>query len=45
MPKFLDDYPKLIEGLKKLNRSDPSVEVYTKENGDLVLSCCGEVHL
>ena len=27
--KNLDDAPKLNDGLKKLNKSDPSVEVYT----------------
>lgn len=41
----LEDYPKLIDGLKKLNKSDPSIEVYAQENGDVVISTCGEVHL
>ena len=38
------DQSKLIEGLKKLNKSDPSVEIYS-ENGNLILGTCGEVHL
>jgi len=41
----LEDYPKLIDGLKKLNKSDPSLEVYAQENGDVILATCGEVHL
>jgi translation elongation factor EF-G len=32
----IEDYPKLVEGLKKLNKADPSVEVYTSQNGDLI---------
>jgi len=36
---------KLIEGLKKLNKSDPSIEVSLAKNGDIILSTCGEVHL
>jgi translation elongation factor EF-G len=43
--KNLEDQPKLIEGLKKLNKSDPSVEIYSHENGDIILGTCGEVHL
>lgn len=41
----LEDYPKLIDGLRKLNKSDPSLEVYAQENGDVILATCGEVHL
>lgn len=37
----LDDQPKLIDGLKKLNKSDPSVEVFTMANGDVILATCG----
>ena len=35
----------MLSGLKKLNRSDPSVDVYAEENGDLILNTCGQVHL
>jgi translation elongation factor EF-G len=37
--------PKLLEGLKKLNRSDPSVDVYVEGTGDIILNTCGQVHL
>jgi translation elongation factor EF-G len=33
-----------MQGLKKLNKADPSVEVFNV-NGDLVIGTCGEVHL
>lgn len=35
----------LEEGLKKLNRSDPSVSYFRNDKGQLVLSTCGEIHL
>ena len=35
----------MVDGLKKLNKSDPSVEVYVERSGDIILSTCGEVHL
>eukprot|EP00357_Protocruzia_adherens_P010886 CAMPEP_0114986166 /NCGR_PEP_ID=MMETSP0216-20121206/8279_1 /TAXON_ID=223996 /ORGANISM="Protocruzia adherens, Strain Boccale" /LENGTH=813 /DNA_ID=CAMNT_0002348579 /DNA_START=60 /DNA_END=2501 /DNA_ORIENTATION=- len=35
----------LVEGLKKLNRVDPSVETYVQESGEYILTACGEVHL
>ncbi|KAL4452839.1 hypothetical protein ABPG74_002404 [Tetrahymena malaccensis] len=41
----LDDNHLLIEGLKKLNKSDPSVEVFTESNGNIILSTCGQVHM
>lgn len=41
----LDNQPKLIEGLKKLNKSDPSVEVFTQANGDVILATCGQVKI
>jgi translation elongation factor EF-G len=34
-----------MEGLKKLNKSDPSVDVYIESTGDIILNTCGEVHL
>jgi ribosome assembly protein 1 len=43
-PNFENSH-KMLEGLKKLNKSDPSVDVYIEQNGDIVLSTCGEVHL
>ena len=41
----IEDNQKMVEGLKKLNKSDPSVEVYIEKNGNIALSTCGEVHL
>lgn len=35
----------LIEGLKKLNKSDPAVDYYVQENGEHILVTSGEVHL
>ena len=44
-PENLHDMAILVQGLKKLDRADNSVEVYTEENGEHVLVVCGEVHL
>lgn len=41
----LSDMDKLAVGLKKLNRAEPSVEVYLTESGEYILGTCGEVHL
>ena len=41
----LEEAPLLVAGLKILNKSDPSVDVYTEANGDIILSTCGQVHL
>lgn len=41
----LKEMPILIEGLKKLNRSDPAVEYYVQKNGEHILVTSGEVHL
>jgi translation elongation factor EF-G len=35
----------LKEGLMKLNKADPSVQFFTNDKGELVLSTCGEIHL
>ena len=37
--------PILLEGLEKLNRSDPAVNYYTQSNGEHILVTSGEVHL
>ena len=34
------DLPKLVEGLRKLHKSDPLVECCTEENGEQVVSGC-----
>ena len=41
----LKEMPILIDGLKKLNRSDPAVEYYVQKNGEHILVTSGEVHL
>jgi translation elongation factor EF-G len=43
-PKNVEDITKLLAGLKKLSKADPSLEVLNI-NGDIVLGTCGEVHL
>merc|ERR1719209_925135 len=39
------DLPKLVEGLKKLSKSDPLVVCTTEENGEHVIAGCGELHV
>jgi len=39
------DLPKLVEGLKKLAKSDPMVKVETTEAGEHIVAGCGELHL
>lgn len=40
-----NDLPRLLEGLKKLSRSDPLIQVITEENGEQVIAGAGELHL
>jgi elongation factor 2 len=39
------DLPKLVEGLKRLSKSDPSVQVTTSESGEHIVAGAGELHL
>jgi elongation factor 2 len=39
------DLPKLVEGLKKLAKSDPMVRCETTEAGEHIVAGCGELHL
>lgn len=39
------DLPKLVEGLKRLSKSDPMVQIYTEESGEHVIAGAGELHL
>merc|ERR1712176_1694621 len=39
------DLPKLVEGLKKLSKSDPLVICTTEESGEHVTAGCGELHV
>ncbi len=44
-PKNASDLPKLVEGLKRLSKSDPLVVCYTEESGEHVIAGCGELHI
>lgn len=43
--KNASDLPKLVEGLKKLSKSDPMVKCETTEAGEHIIAGCGELHL
>ena len=44
-PKHPCDLPKLVEGLKRLSKSDPLVQCLTDESGEHVIAGAGELHL
>ena len=39
------DLPKLVEGLRKLAKSDPLVICTTEESGEHIIAGCGELHI
>lgn len=39
------DLPKLVEGLKRLAKSDPMVQIYSEESGEHIIAGAGELHL
>ncbi|KAJ3197478.1 Elongation factor 2 [Irineochytrium annulatum] len=39
------DLPKLVEGLKRLSKSDPCVLCFTSESGEHIVAGAGELHL
>jgi elongation factor 2 len=43
--KNAQDLPKLVEGLKRLSKSDPCVLTFINEAGDHVVAGAGELHL
>ncbi|OLY79324.1 Elongation factor 2 [Smittium mucronatum] len=43
--KNANDLPKLIEGLKRLSKSDPCVLCLTSESGEHIVAGAGELHL
>ncbi|KEZ41150.1 Elongation factor 2 [Scedosporium apiospermum] len=43
--KNAQDLPKLVEGLKRLSKSDPCVLTYTSDSGEHVVAGAGELHL
>eukprot|EP00798_Chlamydomonas_sp_ICE-L_P019978 gene19978-26689_t len=44
-PKIASDLPKLVEGLKRLSRSDPMVQCMIEETGEHIIAGAGELHL
>jgi len=44
-PKNAADLPKLVEGLKRLSKSDPMVQIITSESGEHIVAGAGELHL
>merc|ERR1711988_671757 len=44
-PKNPSDLPKLVEGLKRLSKSDPIVQCITSESGEHIVAGAGELHL
>ena len=44
-PTKAQDLPKLVEGLKRLSKSDPMVLCYTEESGENIVAATGELHL
>jgi elongation factor 2 len=39
------DLPKLVEGLKRLSKSDPMVQIIMEESGEHIIAGAGELHL
>jgi len=44
-PKNPADLPKLVEGLKRLSKSDPLVQCTSEESGEHIVAGAGELHL
>jgi len=44
-PKNPSDLPKLVEGLKRLAKSDPMVQCVIEESGEHIIAGAGELHL
>merc|ERR1712112_241220 len=44
-PKNPQDLPKLVEGLKRLSKSDPMVQCMIEESGEHIIAGAGELHL
>merc|ERR1711881_120822 len=44
-PKSAQDLPKLVEGLKRLSKSDPLVQTFTAKTGEHIIAGAGELHL
>merc|ERR1719208_166202 len=44
-PKTAQDLPKLVEGLKRLSKSDPLVQCSMAKTGEHIIAGAGELHL
>eukprot|EP00389_Voromonas_pontica_P005015 GDKH01007492.1.p1 GENE.GDKH01007492.1~~GDKH01007492.1.p1 ORF type:complete len:839 (-),score=342.47 GDKH01007492.1:343-2859(-) len=44
-PKDMKELPKLVDGLKKLSKSDPLVICSIEESGEHIVAGCGELHI
>jgi len=44
-PKNASELPNLVEGLKRLSKSDPCVQCYIEESGEHIVAGAGELHL
>ena len=44
-PKSAQDLPKLVEGLKRLSKSDPLVKTFTGKTEEHIIAGAGELHL
>merc|ERR1712176_760678 len=44
-PKSAQDLPKLVEGLKRLSKSDPLVQCSVAKTGEHIIAGAGELHL
>lgn len=44
-PKNAADLPKLVDGIKKLSKSDPLVVCTLEETGENIIAGCGELHV
>eukprot|EP01126_Amoeba_proteus_P059706 TRINITY_DN7824_c0_g1_i5.p1 TRINITY_DN7824_c0_g1~~TRINITY_DN7824_c0_g1_i5.p1 ORF type:complete len:687 (-),score=137.11 TRINITY_DN7824_c0_g1_i5:123-2183(-) len=44
-PKHANDLPKLVEGLKRLSKSDPMVQCTFDDSGEHIVAGAGELHL
>ena len=44
-PKNAGDLPKLVDGIKKLSKSDPLVVCTFEETGENIIAGCGELHV
>lgn len=43
--KNASDLPKLVEGLKRLSKSDPLVQTSISPSGEHIVACTGELHM